>query len=745
MTAGVFFSANDAVLPWAAAYLNSLRAFNPALPAYLIPFDDRCDAVRRLCDAHGVGVYENPAAFARLERIGASLELGRTPHGPRWFRRYAAFCDDAPLADFIYLDARTLVLSDLGELIAAPRACGFDLAFTDSEVGQVYNAGPLRAGFLKGRRGRGFNSGRWASRRGLFSLEEFEEHGRACVRVRDQLNARNTDQAFFNYCCDAAGADCGRFGEALGDVCGSAWAGSPGRVYRDGANYRRWDHRGRCGGGPDHRRRVPVLHWAGLPLSPAMPEAALFHHFRTLGDPAPSRVAGRGRILVAGAALKAVDRVRGSRGVNAAWHRTKSLKNSSKPRPRGASALRVFDPPDSGAGPDAPGPLRLLCPVRAGQTTLPGTGVTRHVNAMLHTLADRPGVAVELLAARPLPADSGVRDLPARYYRLPEGVSEKLRKATGRPSLDRHAASSHGGAGCDAVYSPADTVAACGAAKTLLTLHDPFALDPLFPHPDTPAARRTRRRWAAWAPRMVASADVLLTVSEFSKSRIERLLDTAGTPVGVVGNGVAPAFFAAAGVPPGELSRAFPLAPPNPPGPYLLVLAGLCARKGAPHVLAVADELRRRGGELRIVVAGRSEPRFIAEAAGRANVTDLGPVPDSRLLPLLRGASALLFLSLYEGFGLPAAEAMACGVPVIAADRTALPGVVGDAGVLLDPAATGELADAAVELAAGGGLRDRLVAAGRARAAGFTWDACADRLLALIRPDAAAEPHSRAA
>ena len=351
MTAGLYFSANDAVLPWAKAFLNSFRAFNPDLPAYLVPFDDRCEQVLALCDRHGVGAYEDPTAFARLEAIGRNLELGRTPHGPRWFRRYACLLDAAPLDRFAYLDARTLVLAGLREFINAPDRYGVDLAFTDAEVAQVYESGPVRTGFLRVGRGRGFNSGRWASRRGLFSLDELEEHGRACVAVRDQLNPRNTDQAFFNFCCDAGGERCANVGDLLPDTAAAAWAGSPGRVYRDAAGvYRRWDHRGRCGGGPDHGKRVPVLHWAGLPLSAGTPEAQLLHHFRTLRATPARRAAGRGGLFVRGLAAKITDRTRGARLANAAWHAV------ATPRDRGPSALRPRAKLRSPDAPPAPDP-----------------------------------------------------------------------------------------------------------------------------------------------------------------------------------------------------------------------------------------------------------------------------------------------------------------------------------------------------------------------------------------------------
>ena len=78
-----------------------------------------------------------------------------------------------------------------------------DFVYYDTAINQVYNSGPLRTSLLRESRAPGFNSGRWASRRGLFSIEEFENRAIEMLRTREQFNARNTDQAFINYCCDS--------------------------------------------------------------------------------------------------------------------------------------------------------------------------------------------------------------------------------------------------------------------------------------------------------------------------------------------------------------------------------------------------------------------------------------------------------------------------------------------------------------------------------------------------------------
>jgi alpha-1,3-rhamnosyl/mannosyltransferase len=94
-------------------------------------------------------------------------------------------------------------------------------------------------------------------------------------------------------------------------------------------------------------------------------------------------------------------------------------------------------------------------------------------------------------------------------------------------------------------------------------------------------------------------------------------------------------------------------------------------------------------------------------------------------------AGCFVFPSLHEGFGLPALEAMACGTPVIASNRSSLPEVVGDAGLLVDPADAAAIAGAIGRLQDDAALNARLCTDGLARASGFTWDACAAATLAV--------------
>ena len=265
---GVYFSANDVVYDWAIAFLNSFRTFNPALRLILIPFNDNCDRLYQLKDKYNFELYIDPS-FERLEAIGQAFELGHTPTGPYWFRRYAAFW--GPCDRFMYLDVRQLVLGNITPLITALDRFSFDFLYYDCAINQVYEPGEFRQQLLRQGKGRGFNSGRWAARKELFSIDEFEQLATDALTIRNQLNPRNTDQAFINYCCDLKPVCSGHLAEVIGDICQNAWARQSGNIYRSGDAYRLWDY-----GGLDHKKQVMLLHWAGYKLSATMPHRDLF-------------------------------------------------------------------------------------------------------------------------------------------------------------------------------------------------------------------------------------------------------------------------------------------------------------------------------------------------------------------------------------------------------------------------------------------------------------------------------------
>jgi glycosyltransferase involved in cell wall biosynthesis len=122
-------------------------------------------------------------------------------------------------------------------------------------------------------------------------------------------------------------------------------------------------------------------------------------------------------------------------------------------------------------------------------------------------------------------------------------------------------------------------------------------------------------------------------------------------------------------------------------------------------------------------------------------VIRLGPVSEELLVSLYRCALALVYPSLYEGFGLPALEAMACGTPVIASRAASIPEVVGDAAILLDPMDVAAWTDAIVTVINDDGRREQMRSAGLARASGFTWARTARRTLQAYRRAAGAFNH----
>jgi glycosyltransferase involved in cell wall biosynthesis len=171
-----------------------------------------------------------------------------------------------------------------------------------------------------------------------------------------------------------------------------------------------------------------------------------------------------------------------------------------------------------------------------------------------------------------------------------------------------------------------------------------------------------------------------------------------------------------------------------PEGDYLLSVSSLEPRRNLIQVIRCFFRLLREHPELEVnlVLAGRKgylEDRIVSEVEGAPDFRDrvifTGYVPDEDLSALYSGATAFVYASLYEGFGLPPLEAMQCGIPVITSNSSALPEVVDDAGIMVDPEDADALSQAMLDVLTNAELRSRLQSKGLARAAGFSWAKCA--------------------
>jgi glycosyltransferase involved in cell wall biosynthesis len=169
-------------------------------------------------------------------------------------------------------------------------------------------------------------------------------------------------------------------------------------------------------------------------------------------------------------------------------------------------------------------------------------------------------------------------------------------------------------------------------------------------------------------------------------------------------------------------------------GPFLLAVGTLEPRKNLPRLLAAFGEVTDELPDHHLVVVGPvGWGPALRPTWESVRVKLAGPVGDATLHALYQAADGLAYPSLYEGFGLPVLEAMAHGVPVLTSDRSSLPEVAGDAALLVDPVDRGAIAKGLVRLVGDGALRRRLAAAGRRRAAGFSWPATAAATWAAYR------------
>lgn len=242
----------------------------------------------------------------------------------------------------------------------------------------------------------------------------------------------------------------------------------------------------------------------------------------------------------------------------------------------------------------------------------------------------------------------------------------------------------------------------------------------LLPEVHTPANVRADQ---SFAKKVWKTADGLIAVSENTRQDVIRILDVNPDKITTIHSGVAPEYFDAVPTPADR--------------PYVLFVGAIEPRKNVDTLLdawlLVRPDLRARF-DLRIAGAtGWSSGHTLARLqSGIESVQYLGYVPEADLPGLTAGATAFVYPSLYEGFGLPVAQAMASSVPVITSNLSSLPEIAGEGALLIDPRSATEIATALDRLLSNLTLQDQIGSAARARAQRFSWEACAEQSLAFF-------------
>jgi len=334
------------------------------------------------------------------------------------------------------------------------------------------------------------------------------------------------------------------------------------------------------------------------------------------------------------------------------------------------------------------------------------------VNLVPLVAAALPTVAFTLLGKPERLASLGLLNPPnvraVRYERRLYGPAEWLGPSIGQP--------------VDLLWVPHFNTPLFGGGKLLVTVHDTFHL--AMPHLMTnrPQAAYARLRYRL----MRARADRIITVSEFSRSELVRLLGVERERIEVIPLGV-------------DASWRHQSSVEHDAKPYIVFVGSLKPHKNVGTLIEafrrIADRIPHDlviiGGEDGMLTADDVLLRSKDRLGGR--VRFLGRLDKPDLIERVCGADALVHPSLYEGFGLTPVEAMACGCPTVVSSAASLPEVCGDASLYFDPRSPSELAATLLRLLTDSDLRDVLITRGRVRAGGYDWHNTAQRTASVIQ------------
>lgn len=283
----------------------------------------------------------------------------------------------------------------------------------------------------------------------------------------------------------------------------------------------------------------------------------------------------------------------------------------------------------------------------------------------------------------------------------------------------------------DLLHCTSNTAPVHTSAPLVLTLHDIIFLEKQAARNPSLYQSMGRLYRRLVVPRILPRCQRIVTVSEFECQRIRTALGLDSERIVAIHNGYNPRFR--------PMDRTDGVTKKYlPDTEYLFFLGNTDPKKNTAGTLrAYADYVRRSAAPLPLLVADLSVPsaeailREIGEPELSGWLRLPGYIPNGDLPAVYNGASAFLYTSLRESFGIPLLEAMACGTPVVTSDTSAIPEIAGDGAILVDPTSPEQIADALLRLETDAAFRTEQVAYGLERVKRFSWEQTARNLLEL--------------
>lgn len=284
----------------------------------------------------------------------------------------------------------------------------------------------------------------------------------------------------------------------------------------------------------------------------------------------------------------------------------------------------------------------------------------------------------------------------------------------------------------DALYSPGFSPPPAGRFKRIVTVHDVIGL--IFPQN---VGLASRFYWTHWLPQNLKKAHKLVASSECTKRDMVRLLKLPSERIDVVPLAVRETFRV-----PEDLSAVKRARDKyGLPNRYLMSVSSLEPRKNHLRLLRVFDRVRQNNPDLSLVIIGKPAgaesglAQFIAEKNMQNSVKLLGYVPEEDVISLYGGALGYVIISHYEGFGLPALEAMNCGLTGVVADNSSMPEVTGDTAFLVPPEDEEAIEQALRTLIGDEALRQKMSGAALARSQQFSIQKTALRMQEIFKKE----------